>query len=223
MGDDPLTVHFMAGPTARNNGHFHVPVEIRGDNADRPRVHAQATALLEDAPGETPQNADVDDVGQGPYSRSVQDAYEKVLFHGPALHGIEEILGCCDKGIRARIRTAPAPSEWIVDPLRSRWIADPLVLDSAFQLAILWSDEMRKVRCLPSFVGSYRQYGRIFPSGSVQVTFRVGRVSRHKLTGEFIVTDETGRVAAHLSGFEAAMDPSLAAAFQRSCLPSCAA
>ncbi|MBI9082667.1 MAG: SDR family NAD(P)-dependent oxidoreductase [Desulfobacterales bacterium] len=219
MGTDALTVHFMAGQTFRNNGHFHVPVEIHGQGNGQPRIHARAMALLEEFPAAAPEDIITEDVGLRPYSRSVQNAYDQVLFHGPHLHGIQEVLGCCGKGIRARIRTAPSPAEWIANPLRTRWIADPLVLDSAFQMAILWSDEIRGVRCLPSFIGAYRQYCRSFPRGSVEVALRVTCATDRKLTGDVTVTDNKGQIVAILTGFEAIMDPALANAFR----PSCAA
>ena len=216
MEAETLTVHFMAGRTSRNNGHFHVPVEIHGEGNGRPRIHAQATALLEESPAAAPVGIVIEDIGLRPYSRSIEEAYDQVLFHGPPLHGIESVLGCCEKGIRARIRTAPSPTEWIAAPLRTRWIADPLVLDSAFQMAILWSDEIRSVRCLPSFIGAYRQYCRSFPAGSVEVALRVNQVTDRKLTGDVTVTDHKGRIAAVLTGFEAIMDPALASAFKPS-------
>ena len=219
MNTETLTVHFMAGQTFRNNGHFHVPVEIHGQDSGQPRIHARATALLEELPATAPKAIITKDIGLRPYSRSVQDAYDQVLFHGPHLRGIEEVRGCCEKGIRAKIRTAPSPAEWIATPLRTRWIADPLVLDSVFQLAILWSEEIRGVRCLPSFIGAYRQYRRSFPRGSVNVALRVNGVSDRKLTGDVTITDDKGQTVAILSGFEAIMDPALANAFR----PSCAA
>ena len=214
MESRPLTVHFMTGQSARRNGHFLVPVEIRGEGNGRPLIHAMATALLGERIDAHQGKEATEQVGLRPYPRSIKEAYDQVLFHGPTLHGIQEVMGCCEKGIRARIRTAPPPAQWIADPLRSRWIADPLVLDSAFQLAILWSDEIRGIRCLPSFVGAYRQFCHAFPGESVDVALQVTSVTDRKVTADVTVSDSEGKIAAQLKGFEAIMDPSLADAFK---------
>jgi acyl transferase domain-containing protein len=219
MDQDRKTFHFMAAKATGEKGRFHVPVEIRGTDNGSSQIHARATAILGDAPLAPVSTTPFRGVGRRPYSRSIEDAYETVLFHGRTLHGIEKIFGCCEKGMQAVVRTAPLPSEWITTPLRTRWIADPLVFDSAFQMAILWSEEIRGVRCLPSFIGGYRQYCKRFPRETVNVALRIERATGSLLTGDFLVTDAAETVIAALVGFEAVMDPALAEAFK----PRCAA
>jgi len=113
----------------------------------------------------------------------------------------------------ARIVAAPSPSKWMKEPLRSRWIGDPLVLDSAFQMAIVWCFEEKSVVSLPSYSASYRQYRRSFPPDGVTAVLEVDEVSRHKMKGNFTFLDSQGVVVARLTGYEAVMDASLSKAF----------
>ena len=100
------------------------------------------------------------------------------------------------------------------DPLRSNWIADPLVLDSAFQMAIIWCFEERGLVSLPSYSAGYRQYRDNFPLDGVTAVFEVKEVTDHKIKGDFTFLDADDVVVARLTGFEAVMDASLSKAFK---------
>ncbi|MCD6273103.1 MAG: polyketide synthase dehydratase domain-containing protein, partial [Deltaproteobacteria bacterium] len=117
-------------------------------------------------------------------------------------------------GIVAEVASAPAPSDWMIKPLRSRWIADPLVLDSAFQMATLWCYEEQGVVSLPSYAASYRQYRKSFPSDGVTVILQVNDVTGHKMTGDFTFIDSKEEVIATLTGYESIMDASLYKSFK---------
>jgi hypothetical protein len=99
-------------------------------------------------------------------------------------------------------------------PLRSAWIGDPLALDSAFQMASLWCYEQMGNVSLPSYVASYRQYCRRFPSGGLTVVLQIRETSQHKLKGDFVFLDADRRVAAAMTGYEAVMDAALYRAFK---------
>ena len=142
------------------------------------------------------------------------DVYEDILFHGIKLHGIKEILACSPKGMAARISSAPSPSSWIKDHLRSGWIADPLVLDCAFQMATVWCYEETGNVSLPSYCASYRQYCTSFPTEGVTALLEVTDLSDHKMTGNFLLMDKDNRLAAKMTGYEAVLDASLNKAFK---------
>jgi hypothetical protein len=114
----------------------------------------------------------------------------------------------------ARIAPAPAPAKWMKEPLRSQWIADPLVLDSAFQMAIIWCFEERSIVSLPSYSAKYRQYRTAFPTDGVTAVLEVTDVSDHKMKGNFTFLDDQDVVVARLTGYEAVMDASLSKAFK---------
>jgi hypothetical protein len=114
----------------------------------------------------------------------------------------------------AHISSAPEPREWISSPLRDRWIADPLVLDCAFQMAILWCFEEKKTVSLPSYATSYRQYRHQFPTEGVTAVLEVSDVTNHKMRGDFTFSDSNGEIVARLTGYQAILDASLRKAFK---------
>ncbi len=210
----PHPVKLMSGPTVRRDGFFEVPVALfngNGHNGSGP-VHSRARALLADAPL-TPPAPPPPPAGLKPFPLSPSEAYGRVLFHGERLRGIQRIEGCSDQGMVARLAPAPSPDRWIRQPLRSRWITDPLVLDAAFQMAILWGHAQLGMVSLPTCAESYRQYCRRFPSEGVTAEMRVVAATSHHLKADITFLDAQRRVVAILSGYEATMDPGLAAAF----------
>ncbi|MEJ2659778.1 MAG: polyketide synthase dehydratase domain-containing protein [Desulfobacteraceae bacterium] len=100
-------------------------------------------------------------------------------------------------------------------PLRSRWIADPLVLDSAFQMAIIWCHERLGRVSLPSFAVSYRQYCSRFPQDGVVAVMEVRKSNEYKIQGDIVFMDNnSNQVVASLKGYEAIMAPDLFKAFK---------
>jgi hypothetical protein len=99
-------------------------------------------------------------------------------------------------------------------PLRDRWIADPLVLDSAFQMAIVWCYEEKRTVSLPSSVTSYRQYRHQFPTEGVTAVLEVSEIADHKMRGDFTFSDSNGEIVARLTGYQAIVDASLLKAFK---------
>lgn len=215
IGKDPKLIRLMAGKARKNGSLFEVDVEIRnGVQQGKDVIHSRARAILSAAPADPPAFSMPVIANGTPYPRTVKEAYEKVLFHGHPLHGIREIIGYSEKGLVAKIASAPAPAAWMREPLRSRWIADPLVLDSAFQMAILWCYEKKGSVCLPSYAASYRQYCRQFPESGVTAVFQVTDAGQRKMTGDFTFLGTDSQVLATLSGYEAIMDPALISAFK---------
>src|SRR5205807_708489 len=104
-----------------------------------------------------------------PFPLDPEDVYQRVLFHGPELRGIEEIIGCGPAGIIVTASSAPAPAAWVQQPFRGSWLADPLVLDCAFQAMSVWCHAERGAVSLPSAIGRYRQFVRRYPVGPVRV------------------------------------------------------
>ena len=212
----PHPVRLMNGPSVPRQGLFEVPVVLFNGNGcnGSGRVHSRARALLADAPAPAPA-ADAPLVGLTPFPLSVADAYAEVLFHGKRLHGIRHIDGSSAQGMVARLAPAPAPHCWIRQPLRSRWVTDPLILDAAFQMAILWGYAQHGMVSLPSYAASYRQYCRRFPPDGVTGELRVREVTARKLRADFTFLDDRRQVMATLAGYEATMDPSLSQAFKQ--------
>ncbi|MCG6908763.1 MAG: SDR family NAD(P)-dependent oxidoreductase [Deltaproteobacteria bacterium] len=213
--DKKKLIRLFAGKTSRKNGHYEVSLELRdGMLEGKDVIHSRGKAILLDAMPEPPSVDLGRFLSEDGYHRSAGEVYEEILFHGIELRGIKEILSCSPRGMTARISSAPSPSRWIREHLRSGWIADPLVLDCAFQMATVWCYEETGQVSLPSYCASYRQYCETFPAKGVTAVLEVTDLTKHKMTGNFLLVDENKRLAAKMTGYEAVMDASLFKAFK---------
>jgi acyl transferase domain-containing protein len=220
--DTAPTLRINAGKAVKRDGLFVAPVELRSIRVDgRDVLHARAEIVLTNQLPNAPSPAPA--LNCRPYTRTPEEVYQNLLFHGPDLHGIEQIEGCGERGIIARVSSSPPPSEWIQHPLRQRWLADPLALDCSFQLMVVWSQEQRGAPSLPCHIARYRQYQRAFPSAGVRVAVHVTRDSDLHALADIDYLDERGQVVARLEGYECVIDPALRRAFSRRSLASATA
>ena len=212
----PCTLSFLAGKAQKRDSFYLVPVELTSATVEGKKIlHAKAEIILA---GRLPEGIrSIIEIPSTPYEPKNGKIYDKErLFHGPELHGIEQVIGCSTKGIAAMAKGAPSPASWIKQPLRSVWLTDPLVMDSAFQLMILWSFERFGAGSLPCFAGRYRQYVDSFPIEGVQVVVRITEERQKSATADMEFLDRhSGKLVARLEGYECVIDPSLKQAFQR--------
>ncbi len=217
--DRPETVAVLAGKALRDGVIYRVPVELRGELAGGKNViHARGDVIL----GNRSAAAEGSAIVLGtvpPYTRSTRSVYHDILFHGPDLHGLERIDACAIGGIIATAKTAPEPSAWVDRPLRQSWLTDPLVLDSAFQLMVLWCHENAGGASLPTALGSYRQFVGEFPEPRVRIVARVDRPSESRATADIDFLDAEGNLVARIEGYECVIDGALHAKFHRNRLP----
>ncbi|MEW6079764.1 MAG: SDR family NAD(P)-dependent oxidoreductase [Thermodesulfobacteriota bacterium] len=208
-------VAVMTGKPKKNGSVFEVEVQVSaGKDAAGKRLKYAARAVL-CADYETPPAfREPASLASGGYARPVREVYEKILFHGRELAGIREIPACTPDGIKALVACAPPPRQWISQPLRNTWLADPLVLDTAFQLGIVWCYENAGMVCLPVSFKTFRQYRPSFPADGVITVLEVNQRSGHRIGGDFTFLDADGIVVARMTGYEAVMDKSLEKAFK---------
>jgi hypothetical protein len=208
-------IRLFAGKLKKNGEFYEVAVELRGGNeTGKDVIHSRARAILSDHPVPAPPYQFSKAMIAGAYTKNIQDVYDEILFHGSQLRGIRKIVSCSSRGMVAHISSAPGPREWIASPLRDRWIADPLVLDCAFQMAILWCFEEKGTVSLPSYVTSYRQYRHQFPAEGVTAVLEAGEITNRKMRGDFTFSDSNGEIVARLTGYQAILDASLLKAFK---------
>ncbi len=210
LTDAEVTVRVLAGKGSHAAGRCRVPVELRGDDD---AVHATATVLLVNDLPTSPEPGR--GIAGSADSRSIDDVYERDLFHGPLLRGLRSIDAIADDGIAVTSDTAPAPRTWIERPLRAQWFADPLAIDVAFQAMIVWTRAHLGSASLPNYTHRYRQFTRRFPTGEVRIVCRVVRSAPHGATADIDILDEHGTVLARLEGYECTAAASLDDAFHR--------
>jgi hypothetical protein len=104
------------------------------------------------------------------------------------------------------------------DPIQGCWMADPMVLDGAFQMAIVWCFEQTGKVCLPSYARAYRQYRSAFPASGVTAVMSVTATGHRKMIADFTFLDDDRLVVATLTGYEATIDESLIHAFKENAL-----
>ncbi|MBJ6800868.1 type I polyketide synthase [Geomonas propionica] len=212
----PFKLNVMAGRAEKRESFWLVPVEMCSPGVNGKTIlHARAEIVLATKHPEGIRS--IKEIPSTPYAPQDGMIYNNErLFHGPDLHGIEQVDGCSAKGIAASVKGAPAPAKWIRRPLRSSWLTDPLVIDSAFQMMILWSFERFGAGSLPCFAGRYRQFQESFPREGVQIVIRVTSESQHGASADMEFLDRSsGKLVARLEGYECIIDPSLKQAFQR--------
>jgi NAD(P)-dependent dehydrogenase (short-subunit alcohol dehydrogenase family) len=208
-------IRLMAGKAHRNRAIYEVPLELRNGVKDgREVVHSNTKAILGDSPLEPPPFEKPDQLEANGYYRSMSEVYEKILFHGPDLRGIEEIISLSPHGMIARVASAPVPEQWIRNPHRTRWIGDPLALDCAFQMASLWCYEQTGSVSLPSYCAAYRQYAQRFPEGGLTAVLLVTAQTDRKIRADITFVDGDDQVVAQIFGYEAVMDTALIKAFK---------
>jgi len=212
--DQRVDLEFFVGDHRRRDGAYLAPVELRSGA----RVHARAEVLLGESMPEAKEKPRLAPP-KGDYGRAFEDIYGSLLFHGPEFQGIARVDGCDDQGIAVAAKPAPAPKQWMRNPLRGAWLADPLALDSSFQAVILATFDAAGAPSLPAFLRAYRQYGRFSPDGC-RVIARIVELGRHKAIADIEFLDaKSGALVARLDGYECVIDPSLIEAFRRNQLP----
>jgi hypothetical protein len=174
-----------------------------------PVTHYRARVELGTAPNERRRAPEPNGLGKDAYPYAIDEAYRRFLFHGPALRGIDEIVGMSDHGAVAWLRTSTPAALGVSE---ARWETDPVAVDSILQLMLLWVREKQGSAALPSALGEYRQYGPI--TGRVACHLEMDGASETR--GRFAATlvGEDGDIVATLTEGEYTADTALLPAFQ---------
>ena len=207
-------VSVMAGTGRFEHGVMRVPVQVVSRSEDRQVLHARADVFVMESLPATPDSTF--EPAPRRHRADQQTVYgDGRLFHGPHFHSIETLEACSRTEVVALVNGAPAPGQWIRDPLRSGWLADPLALDASFQLMILWSWEHRQAASLPCAIQSYRQFAPSFPKSGGRVVIRVTSSETPVVTADIQFYDLEGRLLGLAEGYECVVDTALRDAFQR--------
>jgi len=200
------------GGTSVEDGTFIIPMQIYNETDQT--IHASADIILSSAlPDQRPAIDPL--VVDGAEMATQGEIYSAgQLFHGPLLQGLKQVIGNNTEGIIALSSNAPPPAKWMENPLRNTWVADPQLLDSAFQMMILWSFAQKHLGSLPNFAAQYRQYCEQFPSGTTRIQCRVTKTSQNSASANIDFIDErTRQLLARLEGYECTMTENLHQAF----------
>ncbi|MFW6387420.1 MAG: polyketide synthase dehydratase domain-containing protein, partial [Thermodesulfobacteriota bacterium] len=204
-------------PVSAQSGIYRVAVQIC--DAKSAAVFSSAEVILADTlPQESPEPASVNISAANQVDRDSIYADSR-LFHGPAFQALDQVLGQDENGISALASNAATPATWIKTPLRHTWLSAPMLLDSSFQLMILWCSARCGCVSLPSSVRSYRQYVEHIPGDSSEIRAHVSKSSDSGAEADIdFIAPDTGKLLARMEGYACTMTPSLQDAFTRNTL-----
>jgi len=211
-GDGKIEVQVDIGKCATIDHQHFTPGRITSSGKNGLTIqHARAQVLLAGTLPQPPVLPESLSMNLAPWDISMDQAYETILFHEGDLQCISHICGVSPKGIEVMTTTAPDISTWYKNAHARQWTMDPMVLDAAFQTAILWTFHNCGQVCLPASFANLRIF-KAFPRQSghkVRILFTVNHQDQHKIKGYFTFLDENNTVIASIMGFEAVMDSGL--------------
>lgn len=210
-----LKINLGKGRPAKNS--VIIPSSISSDQqAEQPYAHSSCTLILKDRLPKPPVLSKAAFMDLSVYPLTAEQTYDQILFHGEALHGIQKINGCSEKGIEIVTKLSPKPKEWFSNPLQQEWALEPMVLDAAFQAAILWCERQKNQVCLPSYIANFRVYAPFHSlKGNVRILFAGNDETKNKIKGYFTFLNENDVVIARITGFEAISDDFLFQKFNK--------
>ncbi len=213
-----LDIDLSLSPCTPVDNGFKVHAHLSSTREDQTLGHMNGVCLLKNQLPEPPVLSQAAFMDLAPARMTAKEVYDTLLFHGPALQGITAINGVSPKGIEVETVMAPKPGAWFAHPLKPGWTLDPMVVDAAFQAAIIWTWETRKQVCLPAYMANlrcYSSYADLNPeTDTLKILFTVNEESDYKLKGYFTFLDPRGQVVAAITGFEAVIDPALQEKFK---------
>jgi NAD(P)-dependent dehydrogenase (short-subunit alcohol dehydrogenase family) len=199
-GPRPIVVRARAA-TQPGQERLELSVDVVIADPESGRPCYQATVLLGDrlaspAPGPFAPLRE-----PRPWPTSVESAYENLLFHGPLFQGIRTIDGLGDEGISGTVLPS-TPARCVRGANGGDWLIDPVVVDSAFQLGILYARSNYDMTPLPARFRSFRRYAP-FNGSPIRCEFRsVARAGGHVLDIQIAFLDKEGRLLGMLEDME---------------------
>jgi hypothetical protein len=188
-----------------------VEIQSTAPQGKHPVRHYRASVRLTSVPPARPAWPGSNGLASETYPYAIGEAYDRFLFHGPTLHGIDEIVGWSDHGIVAWLKTSDPSGLGVAG---ARWATDPLVVDAALQLMCLWVREKRGSAALPSSIGTWRQ---LAPFAGKRVAAHLSMDPGATARGgrfDVVFVDEAGAVVAQLGRATYTGEPSLVPQFR---------
>ncbi|MEW5801870.1 MAG: SDR family oxidoreductase [bacterium] len=140
------------------------------DNGDESAAHVAPSIQLDWQP---PALLDA-----RPFPMSIEDAYQKMLFHGPLMQGITEVHEIGINGIDG-ILVPSDPRQLLTGSPSGDWLIDPVIMDSGLQMIILWSRTYWDMMPLPSRFRRFRISAPL--SGKTQPSHKGGREDHRRI------------------------------------------
>ncbi|MGH3981514.1 MAG: polyketide synthase dehydratase domain-containing protein [Pseudonocardiaceae bacterium] len=142
-----------------------------------------------------------------PYPVPLEQVYDQLLFHGPLMRGITRIEGIGDSAMVATL--TPSRPQRCLTGGEGRWIIDPVLIDSSFQLCVLWARARLDMTPLPARIRRYQRFAAV-PDAPVRCELHAQvRAGGHLLDTQYAFRDARGGLLAVIEGMEGACSRSL--------------
>jgi acyl transferase domain-containing protein/NAD(P)H-dependent flavin oxidoreductase YrpB (nitropropane dioxygenase family)/short-subunit dehydrogenase len=204
-GPQPITIRTTSLPPADDGG---VAVETTLVDDRTGQLAYRAEVVLRPAlPAASPAPAQLSGRLE-PFPMTVEQAYDELLFHGPLLRRISRIEGITDDGMVA-ILLPSSPQHCLASAGPEDWIIDPVLLDSGFQLTLLWARIRLDMTSLPTRIGRYHRFAPV-PDEPVRCEVHArARTGGHVVEARLAFQDTQGHLLALIEGMEYAASRAL--------------
>jgi len=199
-GPRPILIRARAA-TQPDQERLELSVDVTIADPDSGRPFYQASVLVGEGFPPAPGGGPAPLSSVRPFPTSVEKAYENLLFHGPLFQGIRTIEGLGEEGISGWV-TPSVPARCLRGANGGDWLIDPVVVDSAFQLGILYARSHYDMTPLPARFRSFRRFAP-FNGAPIRCEFRSkARAEGHVLDIQIAFIDENGRLLGMLEDME---------------------
>lgn len=144
-----------------------------------------------------------------PLGISLQEAYDRWLFHGPLFEAVQEVESLGENGVTAKLATS-TPSRFFARATEGAWSVDPAMIDAGLQLVILWARTYRDETPLPSRLGCFHRLGPPPSDGGVRCEVEIrSKPGSPNMVTDLRFSDRQGRLFARMEGMETACSRAL--------------
>jgi hypothetical protein len=188
-------------------GGFSASVELRSAGEAGP-PHYRASIRFADALPEEPAPGWARGFAPAAAELTARQAYRNVMFSGPCLQTITRLVGLDETGAVAEILESD-PTSFIRDARPDPgWLFDPALLDTAGQLAWLWSYQRRGAAALPNRFGRVTRFAGCGPARRIMFAVEQG-LPEHEVRADVLAVDDAGRMVLAIEGLESTANPAL--------------
>jgi malonyl CoA-acyl carrier protein transacylase len=147
--------------------------------------------------------------GMKAFATSVEEAYRRLLFHGPRFQCIQSIDGISEQGMLVTLLPS-SPGNCVANEPLGHWLIDPIVMDSGPQLALLWARTYFDITPLPSRFQEVHIFKPFHSSSLIRCYFQVLRESvKQRVYANVFYTDQEGCPIGMIKGLESTGTKSL--------------